>query len=159
MKIQKEYETAWEKSDLSGENLTVWSRTVAIVKDHSVPCGYCGINCSGEFYIWFEENQKQMTILIDSGTFSSFLCGHTETEKHKILNYDELPEMVKEFNEDRSWAAFESDRGEVLDIQKLDDCLKYLETKGSSYQEFIDSVREFRDHCVGNNYNLMISYF
>ena len=74
-----------------------------VVKNSTKPCTECGVPaCGKEDILWFEENNKRKAIIFDGGFFD--LAGEEFFNKNiKSIEYDSLPEFMKEWNESRGW--------------------------------------------------------
>ena len=74
-----------------------------VVKNSTKPCPECRVPaCGKEDILWFEENNKRKAIIFDGGYFN--LAGEEFFSKNKkSLEYDSLPEFMKEWNESRGW--------------------------------------------------------
>jgi hypothetical protein len=74
-----------------------------VVKNSTKPCTECGVPaCGKEDILWFEENNKRKAIIFDGGFFD--LDGEEFFNKNiKSIEYDSLPEFMKEWNESRGW--------------------------------------------------------
>ena len=87
-----------------------------VVKNTTKPCPVCGVPaCGKEDILWYEHNQHRMAIIFDGGYFD--LAGQEFFRKKlKTINYDSLPEFMKEWNESRGWEDCWDYEGYPLDI-------------------------------------------
>lgn len=94
-----------------------------VLKNTTEPCPQCGVPaCGKEDIIWYEENGKRISIIFDGGYFD--LAGEEFFNNNKIIEYDSLPEFMKEWNESRGWVdCWDYDGYEI----GIDDFLKSLE--------------------------------
>lgn len=94
-----------------------------VIKNTTEPCPHCGVPaCGKEGIIWYEEDGKRISIIFDGGYFD--LAGEEFFNNNKIIEYDSLPEFMKEWNESRGWVdCWDYDGYEI----GIDDFLKSLE--------------------------------
>ena len=146
MKIEREeteYVTVRE-----GDGKTYhFTREMAVIKDLSLECPYCGANCGGAYYIWFVENEKRKTIIVERYRFHILLESGFEMENERILNYEKLPQFIAEYNEGREWADFRNVDGEVLDRARFREALAFIESRGPEDTELLSLLKEFLQYC------------
>jgi len=94
-----------------------------VIKNTTQPCPVCGVPaCGKEDILWYEHNDQRIAIIFNGGSFD--LVGQEFFRKNlKTINYDSLPEFMKEWNELRGWEDCWDYEGYPLDI---DDFLKSI---------------------------------
>ena len=96
----------------------------SVIKNSTEPCPQCGVPaCGKEDILWFEENGIRKAIIFDGGYFD--LAGEEFFNKNiKSVEYNSLPEFMKEWNESRGWEdCWDYDGYEI----GIDDFLKSLD--------------------------------
>ena len=95
-----------------------------VIKNTTKPCPQCGVPaCGKEDIIWYEENGKRISIIFDGGYFD--MAREEFFKKNiKVIEYDSLPEFMKEWNELRGWEDSWDYNGYEIGI---DDFLKSLD--------------------------------
>jgi hypothetical protein len=98
--------------------------TFSVVKNTTEPCPECGVPACGKADIlWYESNDQRIAIIFDGGYFD--LAGEEFFNKNlKSINYDSLPEFMKEWNESRGWEGCWDYDGYELQI---DDFLRSMD--------------------------------
>ncbi|MEM6806908.1 MAG: hypothetical protein AAF696_36240 [Bacteroidota bacterium] len=95
-----------------------------VIKNTTTPCNICGAPaCGREDILWYENGNQRMAIIFDGGYFD--LAGEEFFNKNiKTINYDSLPNFMKEWNESRGWERCWDYNGYELQI---DDFLQSME--------------------------------
>ena len=95
-----------------------------VIENTTKPCPQCGVPaCGKEDIIWYEEDNNRKAIIFDGGYFD--LAGEEFFNNNlKSIEYNSLPEFMKEWNESRGWVdCWDYDGYEI----EIDDFLKSLD--------------------------------
>ena len=97
-------------------------------------CSYCGAACSGVFRIWYSDGSRRLAFETGRGSLSEPL-GRLVGTAIERGEYGALPEFVREWNDARGWAEFDSE-GAAVAAEDLLETLTAL-----SGQRVADDVR------------------
>ena len=130
-----------------------------VVKNSTEPCPECGVPaCGKEDILWFEENNKRKAIIFDRGFFD--LAGEEFFNKNiKSIEYDSLPEFMKEWNESRGWEdCWDYDGCEIgiTDFLKSLDLLKTCEMGKWTTEEDITDMEKLATEAMEKGKKLKI---
>jgi len=97
-----------------------------VLKNTTEPCPQCGVPaCGKEDILWFEENGIRKAIIFDGEYFD--LAGEQYFNQHiKSINYESLPEFMKEWNEARGWEECSDYNGYEIGIDDFLESLKLI---------------------------------
>jgi hypothetical protein len=83
-----------------------------VEQDLTVPCPACGCAaCGREGYLWYMDEEKKITLVYDAAELEHFMSRFLEQNQ---LNYADLPDFIRAWNEDRDWVVFSNYEGAEL---------------------------------------------
>ena len=99
-----------------------------VVNNTTEPCPECGVPaCGKEDILWYEHENQRMAIIFDGGYFD--LAGEEFFgENIKTINYDFLPNFMKEWNESRGWEDCWDYNGYELQINDFLESMELLKS-------------------------------
>ena len=130
-----------------------------IIHNYTEPCPHCGIPaCGRDDMLWYEENNKRITIVFDGGHFDLELQAFFKQNKKK-LDYNTVTIFMKEWNEARGWSDSDDLNGEKLDIADFQHTLKLIKTNYPLEwipKEMINNMNSLAQEARDKNLDLKI---
>lgn len=108
-----------------------------VIADLTQPCPQCGVPaCGKENYLWYAQEGERYAFIFDGGLFD--LMGEEYFSKNITkVNYAQLPQFMKEWNEHRGWEDCWDFNGYELGIEDFIQSLNLIKI-----EEFSQWLRE-----------------